>query len=268
MKKNSMLDLNRLGRVFWVSACAVGWFASVPGATAAGSPGNPIISGASHNVGAAVPVESPRSKTAMARVTPELQKALAQKNLRLGAPVFIRIFKETKELEVWVGAAGRRYVLFRTYPICTYSGTLGPKLHTGDNQAPEGFYRVTAAQLNPYSNYHLSFDLGYPNAYDRTWQRTGSALMVHGNCVSIGCYAMGDNGIEEIYTLIDAALRAGQPAFDVHVFPFRLTDAALESYKRYRWYAFWQELKPGYDNFEKTHVPPIISVHDKNYVIK
>jgi murein L,D-transpeptidase YafK len=141
-------------------------------------------------------------------------------------------------------------------------------LRTGDNQAPEGFYRVAAGQLNPYSKYHLSFDLGYPNAYDRAWQRTGSALMVHGDCVSIGCYAMGDEGIEEIWTLLDAALRAGQPAVEVHVFPFRLTGEALKARKTDRWHAFWQELKPGYDAFEQNRVPPVISVHDKRYIVR
>jgi len=220
------------------------------------------------NVGAAVLAESSRSKAAIARVKPELQQALAKKNLQFGAPVFIRIFKKTKELEVWLRSTDQRYVLFKTYPICTFSGDLGPKLKVGDSQAPEGFYRVAAAQMNPYSNYHLSFDLGYPNAYDRAERRTGSALMVHGNCVSIGCYAMGDDGIEEIYALADAALRGGQTAFDVHVFPFRLTNEALESYKTHRWHAFWQELKTGYDAFEKMHIPPTVIVRDKHYVVQ
>jgi len=217
---------------------------------------------------AAAPAESARSEAAIARVTPKLQRALAKKKLELGAPILIRIFKETKELEVWVSAANRRYLLFKTYPICTYSGGLGPKLRTGDWQAPEGFYQVAAARMNPHSKFHLSFDLGYPNAYDRAWQRTGSALMVHGSCVSIGCYAMGDSGIEEIYTLAEAALRQGQPAFDVHVFPFRLTDEALASYKTHHWYNFWKELKRGYDAFEKTRIPPAITVRDKHYVIR
>jgi murein L,D-transpeptidase YafK len=219
-------------------------------------------------VGAATPPVSPLSKAVIKRVTPELEKELAKKNLTLGSPVFIRIFKESNELEVWVSATDKRYVLFKTYPICTYSGHLGPKLRVRDFQAPEGFYRVAAAQMNPYSSYHLSFNLGYPNAYDRAWQRTGSALMVHGNCVSIGCYAMGDDGIEEIYTLADAALRKGQTAFQVHAFPFRLTDEALESHKKHRWYTFWKELKVGYDAFEKTHAPPTVTVRDKKYVVQ
>jgi murein L,D-transpeptidase YafK len=217
---------------------------------------------------AASPAQSERSKAAIARTTPVLQTALAQKKLQLGAPVFIRIFKQSSELEVWLRADNGRYALFKTYPICTYSGALGPKQRTGDNQAPEGFYRVAATQLNPNSNYHLSFNLGYPNAYDRAWQRTGSALMVHGNCVSIGCYAMGDEGIEEIYTLIDAALRAGQPAFEVHAFPFRLTDAALQAHKTSAWYSFWKELEPGHVAFEKNRVPPTVVMRGKHYVVR
>jgi murein L,D-transpeptidase YafK len=217
---------------------------------------------------AAVPVESARSRAAIAQVTPALRQALVKKKLEFGAPVFIRIFKEMKELEVWVSGADHRYVLFKTYPICAYSGALGPKQQIGDNQSPEGFYRVAAAQLNPYSSFHLSFNLGYPNTYDRAWKRTGSALMVHGNCVSIGCYAMSDSAIEEIYTLADAALRGGQSVFEVHVFPFRLTDEAMEFYKTHRWYTFWQELKAGYDAFEKAHVPPTIVVRNKHYVIQ
>ncbi|MDR2710022.1 MAG: murein L,D-transpeptidase [Burkholderiales bacterium] len=229
-----------------------------------------LMAASASNAGAAAPKESARSKAAIARVTPSLQQALAKKKLGLGAPVFIRIFKESKELEVWMraGNSDGRYALFKTYPICTYSGKLGPKLKVGDWQAPEGFYRVAASQMNPYSNYHLSFDLGYPNAYDRAQQRTGSALMVHGNCVSIGCYAMTDGGIEEIYALVDAALRGGQPAFDVHVFPFRLTDEALASYKTHRWHDFWKELKQGYDAFEKTRTPPAIAVRNKHYVVQ
>jgi murein L,D-transpeptidase YafK len=218
---------------------------------------------------AAAPAQSAVSRAASARVSPQLRQELAAKKLKLGAPVFIRIFKQSRELEVWVRQPdGRRYALFKTYPICAYSGQLGPKLKAGDWQAPEGFYRVAAAQMNPYSNYHLAFDLGYPNAYDRALRRTGSALMVHGNCVSIGCYAMRDGGIDEIYTLADAALRAGQPAFDVHVFPFRLTSQALAAYKKNPWHDFWQELKRGYDAFETTHAPPAITVRGGHYVVQ
>ena len=141
-----------------------------------------------------------RSEAAAKRVRVPLETALRAKGLRWGAPVFIRIFKEEKELELWVDNE-KQFKHFKTWPICKYSGTLGPKLKEGDGQAPEGFYFVPRSRMNPRSRFHLSFNLGYPNAYDRAHKRTGSALMVHGNCVSIGCYAMTDAGIEEIYSV-------------------------------------------------------------------
>ena len=168
-----------------------------------------------------------RAEQAEKRVKPALVAALSENKLNYGSPVFIRIFKAEKTLEVWLRDKDQ-YVLFHSYPICTYSGRLGPKTRHGDKQAPEGFYRVGLSQLNPASNYHLAFNLGYPNAYDRANDRTGDFLMVHGNCVSIGCYAMGDAAIEEIYTLMDAALHSGQKNIDVHVFPFRFDSTKID----------------------------------------
>lgn len=217
---------------------------------------------ASHAV---IPVpSSPRSTAAEARVTPRLEKELAAKQLTLGASVFIRITKQPAVLELWM-QRGSTYSLFRTYPICTYSGGFGPKLKEGDHQAPEGCYKVAPAQMNPSSRFHLSFNLGYPNAYDRAHNRTGSALMVHGNCVSVGCYAMGDEAIEEIWTLCRRALAAGQPAFPVHCFPFPLTAEALESHRTHRWIGFWKELEPIYRAFETTRIPPRVVIENKSY---
>ncbi|MFT3789490.1 MAG: murein L,D-transpeptidase family protein [Rudaea sp.] len=211
--------------------------------------------------------DSARAREAEARVRPALERDLATVRLRYGAPVFVRIFKRESELELWLREGEGKFILFRKYPVCKFSGDLGPKQREGDNQAPEGFYSVAPKQLNPTSKYHLAFNLGYPNEYDRAHGRTGSALMVHGDCVSIGCYAMGDAGIEEIYTLAAAALRAGQGAFDVHVFPFRPTDAALAASAGSPWHAFWQELAPAYALFERDHVPPRISVENGRYRI-
>lgn len=208
---------------------------------------------------------SDRAQQAAARVRPALERDLKQQGLRLGAPLFVRIFKQEAELELWLAGEDGRYRLFRTYPICRYSGRLGPKTRQGDNQAPEGFYRVGLGQLNPASSYHLSFNLGYPNAYERAMGYTGDFLMVHGSCVSIGCYAMGDAAIEQIYTLAETALRGGQQAFDVHAFPFRLDDAALAAQRSSPWFDFWSSLKPGYDAFERTQQPPRISVRDRRY---
>lgn len=199
------------------------------------------------------------------RVAPALTEQLAAQGLQFGAPVFIRIFKEEKTLEVWV-LGQDRFELFKNYPICTYSGALGPKLKEGDRQSPEGFYFVTKSAMNPQSSYHLSFNLGYPNAYDRARGRTGSFLMVHGDCVSIGCYAMTDPAIEEIYVLAEAALDNGQKFFRVHAFPFRMTAEKLAQTKDNQWHEFWQNLSEGYAYFERTGRPPNTEVTQGAYV--
>ena len=156
--------------------------------------------------------------------------------------------------------------MFKSYAICSFSGDLGPKLKQGDWQSPEGFYFVKPIQLNPWSQYHLSFNLGFPNRYDREHSRTGSALMVHGDCVSIGCYAMTDPQINEIYSLASAALENGQPFFRVHAFPFKMTDERLAKETQNPWYSFWQNLKTGYDIFEQSAIPPNVTVNNKQYV--
>lgn len=207
---------------------------------------------------------SARSAEVAKRVTPGLQATLKEKGLTLGAPVLMRIFKESSELEVWLQSE-KAYKHFKTYKICLFSGALGPKTKVGDLQSPEGFYTVAPKQLNPSSRFHLSFNLGYPNAYDRAYQRTGDALMVHGDCVSIGCYAMTDRQIEEIYTIAAAALKAGQPSFQVQALPFRLTNENLVAQKDSPWFRFWQNLKAGYDYFEQHKTPPKISVRKKQY---
>ncbi|MFP4165419.1 MAG: L,D-transpeptidase family protein [Chitinispirillaceae bacterium] len=209
---------------------------------------------------------SSRSKTAIKKVRPKLETRLASQKLAFGSPVHIRIFKESMELELWIKDKNS-YVLFRTYEICTYgSEGLGPKLKQGDGKAPEGFYKVYPHSLNPYSSFHLSFNLGYPNAYDRAHKRTGSALMVHGSCCSIGCYAMTDESIEEIYALVDAALRNGQKTVPVHIFPFRMTDSNLEDFRDWEWFSFWNMLKKGYDLFEDSFIPPRVEVKKGRYV--
>ena len=214
-----------------------------------------------------MPLAQDRARAAESRVRPGLERDLEQVGLRFGAPVFMRIFKRENLLELWMEEEGGRYALFRSYPICTYSGELGPKQREGDNQAPEGFYRVASGQLNPHSRFHLAFNLGYPNAYDRAHARTGNFLMVHGSCVSIGCYAMGDDGIEEIYTLAAAALRGGQTAFEVHAFPFRLERMDLEAQRNSPWFAFWSELEPAYARFEQDHRLSRIRVVGDHYRI-
>ncbi len=210
---------------------------------------------------------SSRSREAIDRVKATLSMDVAARGFRFGAPIFIRIFKESREFEVWIKRA-ERFELFRTYAICDFSGGLGPKRFEGDNQSPEGFYFVRPRQLNPTSQYHLSFNLGFPNRYDRAHGRTGSFLMVHGNCVSVGCYAMTDAKIEEIFTLADAAFRGGQSFFRVHVFPFRMTAENMAALQDSRWYGFWRNLKEGFDYFERTRRPPDTVVRGKRYIFR
>ncbi|MFA5899987.1 MAG: murein L,D-transpeptidase family protein [Hyphomicrobium sp.] len=205
------------------------------------------------------PAEQPLSK--------ETMSMLGRKGMDTSAPIFIRIFKEESELEVWKARDDGRFYHFKTYPICNWSGALGPKTALGDRQAPEGFYRVSANQMNPNSQYYLAFNLGYPNAYDRSLLRTGDALMVHGKCKSVGCYAMTDALMEEIYMLARESLRSGQGAFEVHAFPFRMTQANLARFEGNPNMAFWKTLKQGYDFFEKYRLPPSIAVCERRYVV-
>lgn len=215
-------------------------------------------------VSAQVP-ESVRSREAIKRVKPYLTQKLQENGFQYGLPVFIRIFKQSNELEVWL-KNGNSFKLFKSYKICTYGfAGLGPKEKQGDGKAPEGFYRVYPKSLNPVSNFHLAFNLGYPNEFDRAHKRTGSALMIHGDCVSIGCYAMTDKAIEEIYALADGAFRNGQKSISVHIFPFRMTEEGMNKYDDSKNINFWRNLKEGHDYFEKEKNPPRVSVINKKY---
>ncbi len=202
------------------------------------------------------------------RQVAHLSKILGDKNLKVGDPVFIRIFKLERLLEVWIQQESGQYVRFKTYPICAYSGKLGPKLREGDRQAPEGFYSVSKSFLNPNSSYHLSFNLGFPNAYDSALGRTGSFLMVHGSCVSAGCYAMTDAGIEEIYVLVERAFAYGQNSVPVHIFPFIMNEEKMKEYENHQWFSFWENLREGYELFNINRVPPFVYVEDARYKFK
>ncbi len=221
---------------------------------------------------------SPRAEKAVAARTPALRAELSAQGLAYGAPLFLRIVKAAdihdpenlgKEgyLDAYIADAAGDFQFFKRWDICTWSGHLGPKRAQGDRQSPEGFYYVTPRQMNPNSSFHLSFDLGYPNAYDRAYGRTGDFLMVHGSCVSVGCYAMTDDSIEEIYTLMYGALSGGQPFVRVHVFPFEMSSENMAHFESHPDAAFWQNLKQGWDAFEMTRRPPNVEVSGQNYVI-
>ncbi len=200
---------------------------------------------------------------------PLSEKTLAEieaKHMDKNSPILARIFKEEAVMEIWKKNRDGEFALLKAYPICRWSGDLGPKKKEGDRQAPEGFYKITPEQMNPASNYYLAFNTGYPNAYDRAWGYTGSELMVHGDCSSRGCYAMTDEQIQEIYALARDSFFGGQKEFQFEAFPFRMTALNMAKHRNNPNFAFWKMLKEGYDDFEATHQEPTVAVCDKHYV--
>lgn len=196
----------------------------------------------------------------------QMSERLADKGLAVGSAVFIRVFKAESELEVWM-QKGDRFEHFATYPICHWSGTLGPKVSEGDKQSPEGVYTVTQRQLHMIGRHPRSLNLGFPNALDRQFQRTGSYILIHGGCGSVGCFAMTNPVIEEIFSLAQAALKNGQEAIHVHAFPFRMTEDNMRAFALNEWYDFWRNLKDVYDNFEQTRRLQRVSVCEGRYWI-
>jgi murein L,D-transpeptidase YafK len=207
----------------------------------------------------------PLPAKATKELPPELLLLLRQKKMPKHSPILVRIFKEEAELEVWKQDTTGRFQLLKIFPICRWSGDLGPKLHEGDRQAPEGFYTVTAELMNPNSNFYLAINTGYPNSFDKANNRGGSLLMIHGDCSSSGCYAMTDEQISEIYSLARDSL-LGRPSFQVQAYPFRLTPANLARHRTHPQLAFWKMLKIGNDHFEATHLEPKVDVCNRRYV--
>jgi murein L,D-transpeptidase YafK len=191
---------------------------------------------------------------------------LESRSMAKESPILVRIFKEESELEVWKVDKTGRFALLRTYPICRWSGDLGPKIAQGDRQAPEGFYPITPGLMNPNSNYYLAINTGFPNAYDQANGRTGQFLMIHGDCASAGCYAMTDEQIAEIYALAREAFFGGQKAFQIQAYPFRMTPLNMARHRNSEHMAFWRMLKQGYDYFEVARQEPKVDVCDRHYV--
>jgi murein L,D-transpeptidase YafK len=199
-------------------------------------------------------------------VPPKLVAEMTEKDMELQSPILVRLFKQEAELEVWKQDRSGRFALLKTYPICRWSGDLGPKVREGDRQAPEGFYSISPAQMNPQSAYYLSFNTGYPNAYDRSLGHTGSQLMVHGDCSSRGCYAMTDEQIAEIYSLGRESFFGGQKAFQLQAYPFRMTPLNMAKHRNNPNMPFWKMIKEGYDHFEVTRQEPKVDFCEKKYV--
>src|ERR1700760_2271697 len=199
-------------------------------------------------------------------VPPKLISAMVEKNMDLQSPILVRLFKQEAEREVWKQGRTGRFALLKTYPICRWSGDLGPKVREGDRQAPEGFYAITPGQMNPQSAYYLSFNIGYPNAFDKALGRTGSQLMVHGDCSSRGCYAMTDEQIAEIYSLGRESFFGGQRAFQVQAYPFKMTPVNMAKHRNNPNMPFWKMIKEGYDHFEVTRQEPKVEFCENKYV--
>lgn len=199
--------------------------------------------------------------------TAAFSERLAKSGQKVGNPILIRIFKSEAELEIWMRKDGDSgvYEHFATYPVCNWSGTLGPKLAEGDKQTPEGFYTITRRQLHRIGRWPRSLNLGYPNVYDKSQARTGSYILVHGGCSSVGCFAMTNPVIDEIYRLTQAAIVKGQTHVPVQVFPFRMTEANLRKHASSEWHGFWQNLKEGFDAFDESRVPPSVRVCNGRY---
>src|SRR5712671_6568856 len=191
---------------------------------------------------------------------------IEQKNMAKESPVLVRIFKEEAELEVWKEDSSGRMALLKTYPVCRWSGELGPKIKEGDRQAPEGFYTISPSLMNPNSSYYLAINMGFPNAYDRANGRSGAFLMIHGDCSSRGCYAMTDEQIAEIYALARESFFGGQRAFQIQAYPFRMTPANMAKHRNSPHVAFWKMIKQGYDAFEVSRLEPKVDVCEKRYV--
>src|SRR5580692_417934 len=182
------------------------------------------------------------------------------------SPTVIRTYKKEAELEIWKMKSDGQYALLKTYPMCRWSGQLGPKLREGDRQVPEGLYTITPGQMNPNSAYYLSFNVGYPNAFDRAWDRTGGTIMVHGICSSAGCYSMTDEQIAEIYAIARESFNGGQREIQMQSYPFKMTAENLAKHRLDPNIDFWKQLKNGSDHFEVTKSEPAVGVCAKHYV--
>jgi murein L,D-transpeptidase YafK len=214
---------------------------------------------------ASTPVPAPLPVKATKELPRELLSLLQQKKMPKNSPIILRIFKEEAELEVWKQDVTGHFGLVRTFPICRWSGDLGPKMHEGDRQTPEGFYTITPNLMNPNSNWYLAINTGFPNSFDKANNRNGTFLMIHGDCSSSGCFAMTDEQISEIYGLARDAL-VGRPSFQVQAYPFRMTPANLARHRTNPNLDFWKMLKIGNDHFETTHLEPKVEVCDRQYV--
>ena len=205
---------------------------------------------ASHALGAvlaaglSVPCEAEPAK-ALAPIPAATLALMASKDTTADAPLVLRSYKKEAEIEVWKKNRSGRFVYIKSFPICRWSGQLGPKHYSGDRQTPEGFYAIGPHQMNPNSHYYLSFDTGFPNAYDKAHGASGSAVMIHGTCSSMGCFAMTDKQVGELYAIARDALKGGQSAFQLQAYPFHMSAKNMALYRDDPNIGFWRQLEEG-----------------------
>lgn len=225
-----------------------------------------LFAGAAGLLAACQDTGSTSNARAYQQISQDTLALMAEKGTNERAPIIIRAYKKEAEFEIWKTKDDGRYTLLKTYPMCRWSGQLGPKTREGDRQVPEGFYTITPGQMNPNSAYYLSFNVGYPNAYDKAHDYTGGDIMVHGSCSSAGCFSMTDAQIAEIYAVAREAFGGGQRAIQMQSLPFRMNAENLAKYRLDPNMNFWKELKKGVDDFEVTKQEPQVGVCGKHYV--
>ena len=220
----------------------------------------PIISSAQNFWSAQL--TNPRVASAWKLVKPQVETKLKSTGVsKSDFYLFLRAFKQEKQLEVWVSSsANGPFSLLETYDVCAASGNLGPKIKQGDQQVPEGVYYID--RFNPQSSFHLSLGLNYPNSIDRKRsgsQNPGGDIFIHGACVSIGCLAITDTYINELYVLAALAKSGNPQNIPVHIFPFRMNDQAMQLVDRMQannqWKLFWENLAIVYQHFELSKNP-------------
>ncbi len=193
-----------------------------------------------------------------------LAAEFAAKDLKLGSPVFIRIYKNTSRMELWV-QQGARYALFKTYGICRWAGGLGPKMHEGDNQSPEGLYHISSEDLIVNPRWHRAMNINYPNRFDVMNGRGGSGILIHGKCASVGCFAIQDANVEEVYDAVRAALHNGQARIPVLALPFSFAKYAPAVEDTAKMNDFWSDLRRADILFDRDRLPPTAYVCDGRY---
>jgi murein L,D-transpeptidase YafK len=226
-----------------------------------------VLAGCNDTLDSATSIDLSTVKNKVEQPLPDhILADMTKRGMDRNSPIMIRILKEEGVMEIWKAKTDNRFDKIAEYKICAWSGRLGPKVKEGDRQAPEGFYNLTPANLNPNSKYYLAINTGFPNRYDAANGRSGNNLMIHGACSSSGCYSMTDQQVLEIYAFARDAFKGGQKTIQLQAFPFRMTAENMVRHRLSPNIDFWKMLKEGYDDFEVTKRPPEVEVCEKKYV--